>query len=68
MKERFVSEESGELARAQAQAVSSLTKSWSDAVGVARVQLGLPGPGTLRPESKPKARKDKGWGMTSPPE
>ncbi len=54
---QFSDDASADRARAQAQAVASLTKSWAEAVNVARIERGKPLPGSLRPVAKVKPSK-----------
>ncbi len=54
---QFGDDACADRARAQAQSVASLTKSWAEAVNVARIERGKPLPGSLRPEAKPKKPK-----------
>lgn len=46
-------------ARARAQAIIALTKSWAESVNAIRVFKGKPLPGSLKPEAKPKKSKTK---------
>lgn len=51
--------EESQEARARAQAIIALTKSWSEACNMIRIARGKPLPGSLRPESKPTKRKQQ---------
>jgi hypothetical protein len=59
MQGQFNDDDSADRARAHAMAITQLTKSWSEAVNVIRIERGKPLPGSLRPEGKPKNKATK---------
>ena len=63
LKEPMLSDDDGQKARARAQSVSAVCKSFADMVTIIRIERGKPLPGSLRPESKPKKQKQASWAM-----
>jgi hypothetical protein len=59
MKGHFLNDSDADLARAKAQAITQLTRSWAEACDIFRFQRGKPLPGSLRPETKSKRSKAK---------